>query len=110
VEVKSGFQGMTAVFWFPVAGLGDEHNFFPESSPETAGYLVAIQFGQANVNQYDVGFPGQSLFNSFDAILSHPDLVAHNFKQSLQCFPAIEIVFDDEDSQGAPDGEILRTW
>src|SRR5262249_42504808 len=98
VGVEAGLLGTAGVLLLAVASHRDEHD--PAEIlvlPASAGDLVAVHAGQADVEEDEVGPAAADQFEGGRAVVGHLDILAERAEEDAQAVGVGAVVVDDED-------------
>src|SRR5262245_65491160 len=86
------------IFGLAVAGEGDHHRWPHRQRLHPTRDLVAIETGQADIDQRDLGGLGAREVEPFVAVGARVDLVAVQLEQGAQRLTGVGVVFDEKDA------------
>src|SRR5262249_36656163 len=98
VRGEPGLLRALPIFGLAVAGECDHHRWPPPKRLHPACDLVAVEPGQTDVDQRDLGCLAPREVEPFVAIGTGMNLVAIQLEQGAQGFAGVGVVLDEEDA------------
>ena len=95
--IAPGFPCPSSVLLLAIAGDGDDDERLAQFAAERGGDLIAVEAGQAEIEQHDVGFLASSDVEGLEPVVGNLDVVAEAFEPECRGLGGIEVVVDHED-------------
>ena len=95
--IEAGALGTFAIFCLAVTRDGDQQRVGVASLAELGGDVVAVDYRQADVEQYGVGIDLFEEFERATAVVGEGYLMAVHFEEHRLGLSRVAIVVDDED-------------